>query len=150
LKESYKIFNLSFYILFFLILIGCKKNSLERNPFLPEFNFQYSVNLNLPEYENIQYAGGSILISNIGYKGVIVFNLNGNTFFAWEASCPNHSPSSCSKMKIEGVLSVCNCENYKYSLATGQLISDSIENKKTYPLLNYSVENFANNLIISN
>ena len=114
------------------------------------FSFYYSLNTNLPEYNNIRYAGGSVLIPQLGYKGVIVFNLNGNKFIAWEASCPNHLPSSCYQMDIIGVLSKCNCEKYQYSLATGQLIIDYKETKKYYPLLNYPIENFGKNLIISN
>ena len=43
---------------------------------------------------------------------------------AWEASCPNEIPSTCSKTKIEGVLAVCECNENKYSLATGQIILD--------------------------
>ena len=42
---------------------------------------------------------------------------------AWEATCPNHLPESCSKLSISGVLAECSCENFQYSLATGQLLN---------------------------
>ena len=140
-------------ILFTLLTIlnnSCQKNNLDRNPYLQEFEFEYSVNLNLPQYDNIKYAGGNILIPQIGIKGVYLFNLSGNSFFAWEASCPNHNPNNCSQMKNIGVLIQCECENFKYSLATGQLIDEATEPKKYYPLLNYPVKKNGSNLIISN
>ena len=96
-----------------------------RNPFLPELDFEFSVNLNLPLYNNLKFTGGSILINDFGHKGVILYNLNNNNYLAWEASCPNHKPNSCSKTEINGSLAVCRCENYQYSLATGQLINPS-------------------------
>ena len=53
-------------------------------------------------------------------------------------------------MKNIGVLIQCECENFKYSLATGQLINEATEPKKYYPLLNYPVKKNGSNLIISN
>ena len=82
-----------------------------------------------------------------GIKGLILFNFN-NQIFAWEASCPNQYPSSCSTMEIEGVQSICNCDNYKYSLATGQLLSGTNEN--AYPMKMYFSEKNGNSVRISN
>ena len=73
-----KFFN-AFRILVFLT--SCSSSDLERNPYLPEFSFRFQVNLNLPEYDDLRYAGGSVLIPQLGHKGVLVFNLNGNIFF---------------------------------------------------------------------
>jgi nitrite reductase/ring-hydroxylating ferredoxin subunit len=143
-----KFFN-AFWIL--ILLTSCSSSDLERNPYLPEFSFRFQVNLNLPEYDDLRYAGGSVLIPQLGHKGVLVFNLNGNIFFAWEASCPNHSPNSCSQTQIKGVLAECSCEKFQYSLATGQLLNPSEEDsEKGYPLLFYQTENRGNSVIISN
>ena len=71
-----------------------------------------------------------------------------NQIFAWEASCPNQYPSSCSTMRIDGVQSVCDCDNYKYSLATGQLLSNT-END-AYPMKLYFSEKNGNSIRISN
>ena len=68
--------------------------------------------------------------------------------FAWEASCPNQYPSSCKTMEIDGVQTVCNCDDYKYSLATGQLLSNS-END-SYPMKLYFSEKNGNSVRISN
>lgn len=131
-------------------LIQCGKNTIERNPYLPELRFSVPVNLNLPQYDNLRFAGGSVLIPQYGHQGILVFNLNGNTYLAWEASCPNHLPTTCSQTTIDGVLSVCGCEEYRYSLATGQLLNPPNNDNTFYSLVNYQVNPQGTSLIISN
>ena len=94
-------------ILFLLLILGCSKDPIRRNPYLADIRFQRDLNLSLPLYNQLNFVGGSIFIPDIGIKGVIVFNLSGSTFLAWEATCPNHLPESCSKLSISGVLAEC-------------------------------------------
>ena len=98
---------------------------MDRNPFLADVRFQREFNLSLPLYSGLNYVGGSIFVEEIGINGIILFNLNGSNFLAWEATCPNHLPQACSKLSIEGVLAICKCEEFQYSLATGQLLNPS-------------------------
>ena len=138
-------------ILFVLILMfSCSGDAIKRNPYLNEVSFSHSINLNLPEYDNLNFAGGSKFITYGGINGILIFNINGNDIFAWEASCSNHNLEICSKLSIEGLLATCSCDNFKYSLATGQLIEGGILNSSQYPLLNYKAERFRNTIIISN
>lgn len=132
------------------LFFGCQKNAVVRNPYLPEMQFNAPVDLNLPQFDNLRYAGGAVLLPQYGHKGVIVFNLSGNAFLAWEASCPNHLPRSCSQTRIVGVLAECSCESFQYSLATGQLLNATEEQTQIYSLVNYRVENLGNRLLISN
>ena len=134
-------------LLFFLFIISCTKNEMNKNPYLHEVSFEKLINLNLPQYDNLNYNGGAIYLNSGGIKGLILFNFS-NQIFAWEASCPNQYPSSCSTMRIDGVQSVCDCDNYKYSLATGQLLS-STEND-AYPMKLYFSEKNGNSVRISN
>lgn len=94
--------------------------------------------------------GGSILLNDIGFNGVILFNLNGSTFLAWEATCPNHVPKSCSKLSLSGVLSECSCEGFQYSLATGIIINPSETLSPPQNLLYYQVEEYNGILRVSN
>ena len=137
-------------ILIIFVFISCNKNSVIRNPFLAELDFEFSININLPLYNNLKFTGGSVLINNFGHKGIILYNLNNNNYLAWEASCPNHKPNSCSKTEISGSLTVCGCENYQYSLATGQLINPSPNDTNQYAMINYGVRVSGNNLVIYN
>ena len=89
----------------------------------------------------------SIYLSSGGIKGLLLFNIN-DQIMAWEASCPNQYPSQCSTMIIEGVQSKCSCEELKYSLATGQILSNN--NNSQYPMLLYYSEKNGNTIRISN
>ena len=134
----------------FVILFSCENDDIKRNPFIYEVSFSHSINLNLPEYDNLNFAGGSKFIPYGGINGLLIFNINGTDIFAWEASCSNHKLEVCSKLSIEGLLANCGCDNFKYSLASGQLLEGDIENSLQYPLLNYRSEKFGKTIIISN
>ena len=128
-------------LLFLVLILGCSKDPVQRNPYLADIRFQKNLNLSLPLYNQLNFVGGSILIPDIGIKGVIIFNLSGNTFLAWEATCPNHIPESCSKLDISGVLAECSCENFQYSLATGQLLNPNETLNPPRDLLFYQIQN---------
>jgi nitrite reductase/ring-hydroxylating ferredoxin subunit len=140
------------YYRFLLLLIffgtfSCSKNQLNNNPYLQDISFEKVINLNLPQYDNLKYSGGSIYLPSGGIKGLLLFNIN-EQIMAWEASCPNQYPSSCSKMTINGVQSICSCEDFKYSLATGQILSNS--EKESYRMKLYYSEKNGNSVRISN
>ena len=134
-------------ILIVILICSCSKNEINRNPYLQNISFEKTINLNLPQYDDLNYNGGAVYLNPGGIKGLILFNFS-NQIFAWEASCPNQYPSSCSTMKIDGVQTVCNCDDYKYSLATGQLLSSSETN--SYPMKLYFSEKNGNSVRISN
>jgi len=134
----------------FLSVYNCGENPIDRNPYLVDIRFQREFNLSLPLYSNLNYVGGSLLIEDAGINGIILFNLNGSSFLAWEATCPNHLPKSCSKLGIKGVLAVCSCESFQYSLATGQLLNPNEELTPPQSLLFYQVENYNGILSVRN
>ena len=143
-------FTTGFSALLFLLLVGCSREKLERNPYLPELQFSVPINLNLPEYNALLFAGGSHYLPQYGHKGILIFNLNGNSYTAWEASCPNHLPNDCSRTQVVGVLAECACEGYQYSLATGQLLNPGAELSSPYSMVFYNTVLRGNTLVISN
>ena len=136
-----------FFYVFLFLLSSCSKENLNRNPYLKPISFNKTINLNLPKYDNLKYSGGSVFLENTGIKGVLLFNLN-EQIMAWESSCPNHLPSSCSTMEIKGVQAECKCENYQYSLATGQILN--LNGNDIYPMLSYMSEKNGSSVRISN
>ncbi len=145
-----KTFCFKFTLLLLPILASCGKEKIDQNPYLSDINFNISLNLNLPGNDKLRYAGGAQRIRQGGLNGLLIFNLNGNDYLAWEASCPNHSLRECSVLTINGVLADCSCENFQYSLATGQLLNPKEEMQNPYPMVFYNVRRAANTLIISN
>lgn len=127
----------SFLVL--ILLFGCSSDSTNRNPFLQEFGFRFDLNLNLPLYSPLINTGNAVFIGNsgIGIKGVFVMNVGFNQFRAFEATDPNHSPNSCSTMDLNGQTAVCPCEQYEYSLFTGQMLNRPDDGQRRFDMLEY-------------
>ena len=150
MSVSSKILSIKLIPAVLLVIYGCGKDKIDRNLYFTTVNFNINLNLNLPSYDDLRYTGGALRIRQGGINGLLLFNLNGNDFLAWEASCPNHALRECSKLSVNGVLAECSCEDFEYSLATGQLLNPEENTDQHYPLLNYNVRRSGSTLIISN
>ena len=133
-------------ILVFLILvlfISCEKETQRRsnNPYLPNYSFSALLDLHLPLYSSLNFVSNPISLTIDNDIDIIVMKVSEGNYIAWNGNCPNHSKSSCSKLIISGLNSKCACEDYTYSLYSGQ------SQTAPYPLINYSVEILGNSLI---
>ncbi|MCH1548391.1 MAG: hypothetical protein L7S44_07540 [Flavobacteriaceae bacterium] len=139
--------NKLLFFLFMLFFSCSKKNISNQCSFLADIDVFYEINLNLPQYNQLNFISNSIIIPNIGNGGIIITN-SGTGFLAWDASDPNHiSNPSCSTMSIlGGIESLCNCQDENsYSLITGQSLNIALE----CSLKPYRVELNGNTLLIS-
>ena len=128
-------------------IFTCKKDEISSNcRYLANIEVNYEINLNLPQYNQLNFISNSVYIPNIGNGGVIVTN-SGTGFLAWDASDPNRIPTSCSTMTINGLECISNCpDENSYSLITGQSLTVILE----CGLKAYRVEINGSNLFISN
>ncbi len=127
---------------FLVLLISCDGNSTRyRNPFLPDYNFSRDINTNLPLYSGLNSPINPIVIPDDG-SGItlIVMKISDTDYRAWDAHCPNQAPSACSLMDVDGVNAVCSCENYTYSLFSG-------DGAGAYAMKPYRISIIGNNLI---
>jgi len=124
---------------------GCKlRNEIPLSPPLVDFN----INLNLPEYEALNYPGNSVTIANQGIKGIVVYSINDAIYSAYELSDPNHSPNNCSEMSIDGVIATCQCSDGNiYNIITGEHQSQDV---CILPMLRYSAIRTGDNIIVTN
>ena len=129
------------------LIFSCENDEvLSQCTYLANIGVNYEVNLNLPQYNQLNFISNSVHIPNIGNGGVIVTN-SGTGYLAWDASDPNHINSTCSTMTINGLESKCSCsDENSYSLITGQSLGITLE----CGLKAYRVEINGNNLFISN
>lgn len=135
-----------------IFLISCDSDSTNRNPFLQEVSFRFDLNLNLPLYNGLNNIGNPVYVGNngVGTRGAFVIKSGLDTFFAFEASCPNHAPNNCSTMNIDGQNVICPCEDYTYSLFTGQQLDRPNDGNRYYDLLFYRATQSGNTITISN
>ncbi len=139
------------FLIIIILLLSCSNDQGQRNPYLQEIGFRFEVNLNLPLYSPLTNPGNAVYIGaqGVGIRGVFVMN-TGFAFRAFEASCPNHSPSPCSTTQLDGQIAVCACEGFEYSLFTGQQFSVPQDGNRYFNMLEYRASQSGNVVIISN
>jgi len=116
-------------------------------PILLNVGVNASLNLNLPEYSQLMFTSNSVYVANQGNGGIIVTNVGNNNYRAWDAYDPNHVPSTCSFLQIDGANAVCGCDDQnEYSLFTGQAIGDPLP----CGLREYRVTLSGSDIVISN
>ena len=138
--------------LLIVLVVSCSSEQTNRNPFLQEIGFRFDANLNLPLYSPLTNTGSAVLVESggVGTRGVFIINAGFNQFRAFEASCPNHAPNSCSTMTLDGQVATCACEDYQYSLFTGQQLSRPEDGNRYYDMLEYRATFNGNIVTISN
>ncbi|MBT3873102.1 MAG: hypothetical protein HOF75_10790 [Flavobacteriaceae bacterium] len=134
-----KMKKIAFFLLISLGLLSCSNNDDKiQNPYLVVPLVNLSLNLNLPEYTDLKFPGGSFIVNNQGIKGIVVYCVSDTQYFASELSDPNHSPNSCSKMEVTGIIATCSCDDGNTNdIITGQFTPP---NNEKYPMLQYRAE----------
>ncbi len=141
-----------FLLLTMLILLSCSNDERRENPYLADINFSFDINLNLPLYSPLTNIGNAVYVGNpgVGVRGAFVVNTGFDLFRAFEASCPNHAPNSCSTMEGNGQTAQCACEDFRYNLLTGQQLDRPDDGTRYYDMLEYRAVKSGNSVIISN
>ncbi|UKM65878.1 hypothetical protein GSB9_02449 [Flavobacteriaceae bacterium GSB9] len=138
-----------FYLACFGLLWSCSSNVVDDKNcrFLLDINVNLSIDLSLPAYSQLQFAGNSVYIPNVGNAGIIVAS-TGVDFYAWDASDPNHAPSECSALVPSGLNGTCGCgDGNTYNFVTGTPDGNA---GLRCPLRNYRIERSGNILTIYN
>ncbi|GAA4950064.1 hypothetical protein GCM10023314_24300 [Algibacter agarivorans] len=138
-----------FPIICLLFLVSCSGNSVDDKNcrFLLDIGVNFTIDLSLPQYSQLTFAGNSVYIPNVGNAGVIIASTGGD-FYAWDASDPNHTPNSCSALIPNGLFGTCGCDDgNSYNFITGT--PDGNDGLRC-SLRNYRIENNGNNLLIFN
>ncbi len=142
--------NRFFIVISLLFIASCSKsdrndgcNFLANNAIVDA-----SINLNLPQYSQLQFTGNTVYIQNEGIAGVYLSNVGNSSFRAFDAADPAHAATSCSMLNNTNGIGKCGCsDENQYSLLTGQAVNSDV----TCLLKEYRVESGANNtLYISN
>lgn len=132
----------------FILMTACSgsDDSLRNNPNLPDLNFRFQLQLDFPEYNDLKYPGNSYATYNYGVRGVVIYNINNSQYAAFELSDPNHPPSSCSAMTVNGVIATCGCDNNQYNVITGEMV----EGDGQYTMKPYRVQRSGNVIEVFN
>ena len=137
-------------ILISTLILSCSSDDTRSdNLNLPSVPVNFTINLNLPEFDGLNFSGQSHVITTdgVGIRGIIVYNINDTLYSAFELSDPNIPPSDCSALNVSGITAESNCGNDNvYNIITGQ----QLEGEGGFPLLRYNIVRNGNTLSITN
>ncbi len=140
-----------FYFFLALMVMACSKKDekQERNPFLTDPVVSLNLNLNLPEYNPLKFPG-EYIVTGQGIKGIVVYCVSETNYLAFDLTDPNHVPSNCSKMQIEGIIASCPCstDDNEYNIVNYGRHTTEPDTK--YPMQSYRAVRSGNTITISN
>jgi nitrite reductase/ring-hydroxylating ferredoxin subunit len=119
----------------------------EEPTIIPDVPVKFSIYLELSQYSDLNAVNNAIIYPNEGYdnNGVVIYRLNIEEFFAYDATCPQHiTESTAVVLDDDPGFAICpHCET-TYSLANfGQASSG-------HPLKRYKVSLNGNILRVYN
>lgn len=142
--------NIYFLFALTLIFTSCKNDDDVRddNPNLIDPLVNITLNLDLPEYNGLNFPNNSVVLEQLGVRGIVVHNVNNDLYTAFDLADPNHPITGCSTMVLDGVLATCPCDSDTnvYDIITGQHQNQP----DTYPMQAYRAVRTGNSIRISN
>jgi nitrite reductase/ring-hydroxylating ferredoxin subunit len=107
-----------------ILILGCTSNSVVNDCF-PFITVNESVNLDLPQFIDLQGPGGWAYTSG-GLQGLIIYN-SGLQFKAFDRSCPGQNISSCSQMIVDSNLKIlCQCNDSEFNILNGAPLTEGV------------------------
>ncbi|NQV03232.1 MAG: hypothetical protein HQ542_11340 [Bacteroidia bacterium] len=129
----------------FLVLTSCKKENPQ--PIIPEVYVNFFINPNSTEYLELNAPGGWVAVTG-GYRGIVIYRLTLQEFFAYERTCPWDPWEEEARIEVEesGITAVCPVCGSKYILLDGS----PYEGPSTYLLKQYRTTYDGNLLYVYN
>ena len=126
------------------VLSGCTDSiALNYNPLANTddssctYPFYVNIDLNLPEYSDLQISGSSIFIEG-GVEGIIIYHGIGNDYKVYDRNCSYEPSLSCSVIdSVNSGIAFCGC------CASAFLISNTGEAISAPALLSLKTYNFS-------
>ena len=111
------------FLLMTLMFLSCTDSGNNNNCF-PFVSVNETINLELPQYIDLNVPGGWAYAPG-GLQGLIVYNINGVQFKAYDRLCPGENVSSCSQMVVDANLRIlCQCDNTEFNILNGSPLTD--------------------------
>ncbi len=141
----------SVFILLISVLalsLGSCKKSTDNNQNIPNVPVNFTIQLSLPAYTNLNSPGGSVEIPGVGYKGIVVYRMSIDNFVAFDMACsydPLVSEAIC-HIDSSGIIMVDSHCGSKFGLTSGGSV---VKGPATGPLKPYNVTaDFSTNTLV--
>ena len=120
--------------IFLISILSCNTNDGTVNC-VPVTTINVSINPNMPLYSNLNNPGGWVYVSTVtaGSKGIIVVNVGGNRYKAYDRNAPHICPGAETTLYVKNDISiVCDADNSEWILLTGQPTKVANRAPRTY------------------
>lgn len=133
------------------LALSCSKNddNIITRTHVPNQSFDTgnAINTSFPQYNDLLFAGQSIVIPNYGVNGISIY-YTGSSYLAFELTDPDHVYQTCSKLTVNGTIATCNCADAKqYNIINGHAY---VGTTAQYSLKPYFVETYGNIIRVFN
>jgi hypothetical protein len=114
--------KLSLYtVIISLLMASCNS----KDDYIKEVYVNILIDLNLPEYSNLQVSGNSIFIEG-GVEGIIIYHGVGDDYKVYDRNCSYEPSLSCSHIdSVNAGIAYCGCCTSAFLLAEDGTVANS-------------------------
>ena len=114
--------KLAFYILSTLFFFSTCNT---KDDYIQEVYVNINIDLNLPEYSDLQVSGNSIFIEG-GVEGIIIYHGVGNDYKVYDRNCSYEPSLSCSQIdSVDAGIAYCGCCSSAFLLSNEASVLNS-------------------------
>jgi len=114
--------KLAFYILSTLLFFSSCNT---KDDYIQEVYVNINIDLNLPEYSDLQVSGNSIFIEG-GVEGIIIYHGVGNDYKVYDRNCSYQPSLSCSQIdSVDAGIAYCGCCSSAFLLSNDASVLNS-------------------------
>ena len=112
----------AFYILSALFFLSTCNT---KDDYIQEVYVNINIDLNLPEYSDLQVSGNSIFIEG-GVEGIIIYHGVGNDYKVYDRNCSYEPSLSCSQIdSVDAGIAYCGCCTSAFLLSNDASVLNS-------------------------
>ena len=112
----------AFYILSALFFLSTCNT---KDDYIQEIYVNINIDLNLPEFSDLQVSGNSIFIEG-GVEGIIIYHGVGNDYKVYDRNCSYEPSLSCSQIdSIDAGIAYCGCCTSAFLLSNNASVLNS-------------------------
>lgn len=121
------------YILFLLIAsVGCTDEPYQDQNLIPNIVLSTTINLNLPESQDLLIPTGFVIYPAIGHRGIIVYNTGTgdqsiDQYLAFDLACPHIEVPSCANpmdtSNFPEMTNACDSDGIYYRFDIGESVT---------------------------
>jgi nitrite reductase/ring-hydroxylating ferredoxin subunit len=93
------------------VVLQCCKKSTDTSDYFTPVQFKTQLNLNLPQYTNLQLPQGYVYIPE-GNKGSVVYHLPQGGYVVYDRTCSNNPGDACAAVTVDSNYAGLRCGHY--------------------------------------